>query len=94
MKEEDVIPLEQLRAVVSLICSSETCISVGESIQDMRCDFCKIGTPAMTEEQKLGIEHGFLMMTLLDRVVDGLNMPTDDLIMHIQQHREAKEAQQ
>ena len=48
----------------------------------------------MTEEQKLGIEHGFLMMTLLDRVVDGLNMPTDDLIMHIQQHREAKEAQQ
>ena len=92
MKQEDIIPLDRLRAVIPLVCSSEKCISLGETIQDMRFDFRPLGTPAMTEDEKLGHEHNILMMALLDRVIDGLSMTTEDLVTYIREYRERKEA--
>ena len=80
MKPENVIPTDALYTSLKALCPDKV-PGLAELSQDLAWD------PRFNDEDRDVCNYSAGVMTLLDRVIDGTNMPTGDLSAHVICHR-------
>lgn len=80
MKPENVIPTDALYTSLKALCPDKV-PGLAELSQDLAWD------PRFNDEDRDVCNYGAGVMTLLDRVIDGTNMPTGDLSAYVICHR-------